>query len=59
MVTQTKEHTCEICGHTGLDVHEYPYLDRNSKEDSTRYECKDYEACLDRIGYYPRKKNGQ
>lgn len=37
---------CEVCGHTGPDVHEWPtYKDGRDK---TEYQCDDYEACLNR-----------
>jgi len=32
----TEEHTCTICGHRGVDVHEYP----------TRVFCKDTTDCF-------------
>lgn len=38
--------TCEVCGHTGTNVHEWPtYKDGRDK---TEYQCNDYEACLSR-----------
>ena len=46
-----KEHTvslmCELCGHTGTDVHEQPRYDAVNREDTTMYLCDDAGACLD------------
>ena len=43
--------TCEVCGHQGTDVHEWPtYKDGR---DRTEYQCDNYEACL------TRKHNGR
>ena len=39
---------CEVCGHMGGDVQEHPFYDKVLGRDSTRYECDDIEACLDR-----------
>ena len=36
--------TCEICGHTGEDVHEYPTY--KCGHDITSYQCDDIAACL-------------
>lgn len=38
--------TCEVCGHQGTDVHEWPtYKDGR---DRTKYQCDDYKTCLTR-----------
>ena len=45
--------SCEVCGYKGylgVDILERPYYDRLFKRDSTRWECKDIEKCLDRTG---------
>ncbi len=40
------EHTCDECGHTGSDVHEWPtYKDGHDK---TAYQCDQVEGCLTR-----------
>ncbi len=35
---ETQEHKCELCGHTGSDVHEEQGM-------VYRYCCEDYAAC--------------
>jgi len=52
-------YTCEVCGYRGylgVDILERPYYDRLFKRDSTRWECKDIEKCLDRVGRRRRKQ---
>lgn len=41
-------YTCAVCGHSGLDVHDYPFYDRTLQRDSSQYQCDDINACLDR-----------
>lgn len=46
-------YSCEVCGykgHLGVDIVESEFYDRILKRDSTRWECKDIEECLDRLG---------
>lgn len=46
-------YTCEVCGfkgRLGLDIVERPYFNSFYRHDSTRWECRDFEACLTRIG---------
>jgi hypothetical protein len=52
MVTETRKHTCEVCGRTGTDIHEYPTYNRYSG-DTTAYQCDDIDSCLDR--YYAQQ----
>jgi len=42
--------TCDVCGHTGPDVHEWPTYKEGGAH--TEYQCDDYAACL------TRKHNG-
>jgi uncharacterized LabA/DUF88 family protein len=45
--------SCEVCGnkgHLGVDIVEREFYDRTLERDSTRWECKNIEKCLDRIG---------
>jgi hypothetical protein len=47
-------YSCEVCGfkgHLGVDIVERPFFDRVQQRDSTRWECKNIEKCLDRIGW--------
>ena len=39
--------TCQVCGFTGEDIHEYPTY-RYDDGDTTELQCDDYESCLDR-----------
>jgi len=43
-----KKHTCRICGHEGVDVHEYPTYSQVLGRDTTEYQCDDITACLDK-----------
>ena len=48
--------TCEVCGHTGTDVHEYPTYSHSLGRDTTQYQCDDIDACLERsLPKYYRK----
>jgi len=51
--------TCNVCGHTGSDVHEYPTYDAVLGRDTTEMQCRDITACLNRkyAGTYMEKVN--
>ena len=55
----SKVETCEVCGHTGSDVHEYPTYSNVLGRDTTEYQCDDINACLNRkyAGTYMEKVN--
>ena len=48
MNNNTPQKTCEVCGHTGTDVHEYPTYSRVLGRDTTEYQCDNIDTCLDR-----------
>lgn len=56
MIAETKlnpcprsELICELCGHQGNDVHEYPTYDRVLHQDTYQHQCDDINACYDRM----------
>jgi hypothetical protein len=55
----SKVETCNVCGHTGSDVHEYPTYDAVLGRDTTEMQCRDITACLNRkyAGTYMEKVN--
>ncbi|MDD4873352.1 MAG: hypothetical protein PHE15_00015 [Dehalococcoidales bacterium] len=54
-----KVETCEVCGHRGSDVHEYPTYSNVLGRDTTEYQCDDIDACLNRkyAGTYMERAN--
>jgi hypothetical protein len=55
----SKVEACEVCGHRGVDVHEYPTYSQVLKRDTTEMQCDDINACLNRkyAGTYMEKVN--
>ena len=47
-MTTTTIRTCQVCGHEGIHIHEYPTYSNVLKRDTTELQCDDITACLDR-----------
>jgi ASC-1-like (ASCH) protein len=54
-----QQNTCEVCGHQGVDVHEYPTYSAVLNRDTSEYQCDDIDACLNRkyAGTYMERVN--